>query len=410
MKILVVAFHPSESTFGWVTGGSERKLLATIGQFQTSGHIIHVLEPLPPMSSQMGCRYTTIPVDLKMLRLRGPLAAELSFFEWVPKGVLTGLRSHARHRYDAIYIHNGTIHDLAVGFVLSRLTGLPTIVVVHWMRFSYLNPIRNFMQELQDGTPLLSSLLRVLGGFIETRINFADKIICVSRSTASQIKSLRIDISKLAISGSGLGHLRAHHADREPLDQRKPQALYVGRLHGSKGLFDLMKMWSMVIEKVPEASLELIGGKDSQDEETLLQIKKSSALKDVHLRGYVSDNDLIKLYRKSKVFVFPCYEIGWGLAVAEALSFGVPTVAYAIPALKENFTGCRALLWVKKGDVKEFAQRTIEVLRANPDSYRHLSVDAKAYSTKFDWSSVARIELETIERLVCENRERYGNQ
>jgi len=409
MKILVVAFHPSESTFGWVTGGSERKLLATMGQFQTSGHIIHVLEPLPPMSSQMGYHYTTIPVDLKMLRLRGSLAAELSFFEWVPMAVLTGLRSHARHRYDAIYVHNGTIHDLAVGFILSRLTGLPTIVVVHWMRFSSLNPIRNFIQELRDGTPLLSSLLRALGGFIETRMNFAGSIICVSRSTASQIKSLGFDTSKLAISGSGLGHL-ARYADKEPLDQRKLQALYVGRLHGSKGLLDLMKIWSTVVEKIPKASLELIGGKDSQDEATLLQIKKSSAVKDIHLRGYVSDDELVKFYQESKVFVFPCSEIGWGLAVAEALSFGIPTVAYAIPALKENFAGCKALFWVKKGDVKEFARWTIEVLRANPEHYRQLSVDAKNYSTRFDWSSVARIELETIERLVCENRERHGKQ
>lgn len=51
--------------------------------------------------------------------------------------------------------------------------------------------------------------------------------------------------------------------------------------------------------------------------------------------GYVSDRQLVALYKHAEVFIFPSLYEGFGIPVSEALLFGCPVVATDIPELHE---------------------------------------------------------------------------
>ena len=73
--------------------------------------------------------------------------------------------------------------------------------------------------------------------------------------------------------------------------------------------------------------------------------------RDVVLLGTVSDDELPAWYRAADAFAFPSVKEGWGLAVLEALSAGLPVVASDIPVFREYLTDGRDALLVPPADV-----------------------------------------------------------
>ena len=55
----------------------------------------------------------------------------------------------------------------------------------------------------------------------------------------------------------------------------------------------------------------------------------------VILLGYVSDEDLVTLYRKCKLFIFPSLHEGFGLPVLEAMCCGAPVISSNSSSLPE---------------------------------------------------------------------------
>jgi glycosyltransferase involved in cell wall biosynthesis len=55
----------------------------------------------------------------------------------------------------------------------------------------------------------------------------------------------------------------------------------------------------------------------------------------VNITGTLSDTEIVKLYRTSDVFIFPSRYEGYGIALAEALSYGLPYAAFNSGGIRE---------------------------------------------------------------------------
>ena len=75
--------------------------------------------------------------------------------------------------------------------------------------------------------------------------------------------------------------------------------------------------------------LVLVCGLRDEQRETLQNVINSSQLEadEVILTGFVSDKDLIGLYRDSYLLVFPSHHEGFGLPVFEAAYNSLPIIA-----------------------------------------------------------------------------------
>jgi glycosyltransferase-like protein len=109
---------------------------------------------------------------------------------------------------------------------------------------------------------------------------------------------------------------------------------------------------------------------------------------DVVLVGTVPDAELPAWYTAADVLAFPSTKEGWGLAVLEAMSAGLPVVASDLPVFGEYLTAGRDALMVPVDDPPALAAALTSVLD-DPDLAASLRAAALATAQRFTWARSA---------------------
>lgn len=235
------------------------------------------------------------------------------------------------------------------------------------------------------------SLASNLLSYYAQRISFffikrhSDFIIVVNPFIKERLKEAGFHDSKIVISSNGI--------DTRYLKNIKPSkgiiydGIFLGRLHPSKGIFDLVKIWKIVCKNKKNAKLGIIGSGDVRVRDELeRKVKESGLENNIDILGYI--DDAFTIVKSSKVFVFPSYEEGWGIAICEAMACGLPTITYDLPSY-EIFGN--TMVKVSVGDIETFAEAVIRLL-LDGRLRRKLGEKGKRKVKQFDWSRVAQKE------------------
>lgn len=137
----------------------------------------------------------------------------------------------------------------------------------------------------------------------------------------------------------------------------KPILLYVGRVNSQKGTHLLLKSFGLVKEKIPKASLIIVGKRTPEKVYSRLLNKLSQG--EVYT-GYVTDKELPYYYHACDLFVTASQWEGYNLPAAEAQACGRKVVAFDVGSHREVV---RNGMLVKEGDVKAFAEAVIKILK-----------------------------------------------
>ena len=120
--------------------------------------------------------------------------------------------------------------------------------------------------------------------------------------------------------------------------ERKPVIINVARLDGrQKRQHLLIEAFAKIADRFPKWTLEFWGEEQSKTRYTKrlkAMIQKYHLENRVFLKGNTSDVESV--YRRGSIFAFPSAYEGFGLAMTEAMSAGIPTVGYkSCPAVNE---------------------------------------------------------------------------
>jgi glycosyltransferase involved in cell wall biosynthesis len=102
-------------------------------------------------------------------------------------------------------------------------------------------------------------------------------------------------------------------------------ALFLGRIHQIKGIYELVRAWSLLR---PEGWKVIIAGPDEGGQKELVQ-KEILALgldSVFEFAGYVDGEKKEQLYREADLFILPSFTENFGIAIAEALASGIPVI------------------------------------------------------------------------------------
>lgn len=120
-------------------------------------------------------------------------------------------------------------------------------------------------------------------------------------------------------------------------DKKQHKIIFVGRLNKNhKRPHLLLKAFVEVAEKYPDWILELWGDKDRANyyDEMKRIIKDAHLEKKVFFKGF-TDN-VPQVLREADIFAFPSAYEGFGMALAEGMSVGLPAIGYKnCPAVNE---------------------------------------------------------------------------
>jgi len=148
------------------------------------------------------------------------------------------------------------------------------------------------------------------------------------------------------------------------------QVLFVGALEFKKGIDVFLKVAEQFKRSVSNVRF-IIASYGGSWEKDVLRYAKSGL---VEYKGFVTDEELIKLYGESHVLIMPSREEPFGLVALEAQACGTPVISANLPpfrlTVKEGVTGFR----VKSYEVDEW----IEALRK---MYMFWKFDREAYTS-----------------------------
>ena len=141
--------------------------------------------------------------------------------------------------------------------------------------------------------------------------------------------------------------------------------LFVGRLGHRKGVYDLLRVISECDDKLAQnVKLCLCG--DGEISRVRKIIKKYDLEKRVVYIGWVSKEQLEKLYCKTMIFILPSYREGLPMSLLEAMSHGIPCMAGRTGATEELLEQGQCGILIEPGNILEI-KRELLYLYENPE-------------------------------------------
>jgi glycosyltransferase involved in cell wall biosynthesis len=175
--------------------------------------------------------------------------------------------------------------------------------------------------------------------------------------------------------------------------------LYVGTIQPRKNLEGLVTSYRDLIRSRDRPEHLVLAGKLGWYYKTLLGELEAPELRGrVHLTGYVSDDDLPRLYAGAQLFVFPSWAEGFGFPPLEAMACGVPTIASDTPALAENLSGAAELV---PPDSPELLTEAMNRLLSDAELRHSRRKQGLARAASFRWEEAARQTIACYERLAA---------
>lgn len=211
----------------------------------------------------------------------------------------------------------------------------------------------------------------------------------VNISTAIGPEFQRVDIDGAAVDALNL-----------KLGLSRPFVLYTGGADERKNLPRLIEAWSKLPPALRQTHQLLFAGRmpDGNVSE-FRHIAKRHGLKGDELlfSGYVSDEELVRLYNLCKLYVFPSWHEGFGLPALEAMACGAPVIGANTTSLPEVIGLEEALL--DPFDVKSIRDK-IERALTDDAFLATLRSHGLAQAKSFSWDNTAQRAISAWEGLT----------
>ena len=110
--------------------------------------------------------------------------------------------------------------------------------------------------------------------------------------------------------------------------------LFVGTIEPRKNVPGLIAAYERLVARRADAPRLVLAGRIPEGAEPLVRAGDAVSSR-IERRGYVSDEERLRLYRTASMLVLPSFEEGFGIPVFEAMSVGLPVIVSNAGSLKE---------------------------------------------------------------------------
>lgn len=110
--------------------------------------------------------------------------------------------------------------------------------------------------------------------------------------------------------------------------------LAVGTLQPRKNIQGVLKAFARVAASQPDLHLCIAGG-DGWKTSTIFQAVPAELQNRIHFLGYVHEHELLELYSRTQMLIFPSFYEGFGMPPLEAMACGCPVIVSNVSSLPE---------------------------------------------------------------------------
>jgi glycosyltransferase involved in cell wall biosynthesis len=263
-------------------------------------------------------------------------------------------------------------------------TKLPIMATIH-------TPMKtDTLASFNENKNLRTTVWRLSGRFISyplevNLIKRANVITVVANSVAKELKEYPTQNKEIIVMGNGIDSTIFKPIEKK---SEKKYILFTGRLSYRKGLFDLIECGKYICEKYPDISFVITGSGILSD--TLHErINELGLAKQFKFLGFVTHEELIKLYQNATLYVLPSHYEGLPTVLLEAMSCGLPVIATAVSGNLDVITHEKNGILVPPKSPEKIAE-AISLLLDDEKMRKKLGENArKTIEKKYTWDIIS---------------------
>lgn len=178
-------------------------------------------------------------------------------------------------------------------------------------------------------------------------------------------------------------------------DCTSKRVIFVGRYTEQKGIDDLFKVWQSVYQKYPDWHLDLYGEGHLMGK-LLYEAKRLNIGIEVHKPC----RDIFNRYVESSIFVLTSVFEPFGLVIPEAMSCGLPVVAFDCPfGPKDIIEDGKTGFLIPDRDISCYAEKVCELIESY-DLRKKMGEAAIVSSQRFSFDKIMPLWKDLFEKLT----------
>jgi len=183
-------------------------------------------------------------------------------------------------------------------------------------------------------------------------------------------------------------------------NKKQKNLIFIGRIAYEKNIFYLLDCFKMVLKKIPNTKLIIVGD-GPQFVEVKDKVKSMNLSNKVILTGKINHNKLINspIFNSADLFVTASTTETQGISTMEAQAKGIVSIGISAGGIKDLIKNNHNGFLVKVGDKKEFADSIIKLL-SNKFLYKKMRTNTLEEIKKHDMKKVIKIYEKEYETLI----------
>jgi glycosyltransferase involved in cell wall biosynthesis len=289
---------------------------------------------------------------------------------------------------------------------------LPKTKLVHSLDLDYPIPTKRSLVVTIHDIGLLTHPKFFSAGYpwiklsaLKQAVHQAEAIICVSGATAFEVQDyLQQDLGKrIQVIPEGVDSV--FYSEKKiniPKFSEKfsatntPFFLYPGSVNPRKNLVRVLQAFEAVVNELPHHLV--ITGKLGWDSSEILQkVQNSPFAQRIHFIGFVSDIELVALYKKATALIYVSLFEGFGLPIIEAMASGCPVITSNFAPMSE--LAGDAAITINPLSVEELTNALLTI--ANDKMLiQSLIQKGKIRSQEFTWRRSAEMTAKIYQQII----------
>ena len=230
-------------------------------------------------------------------------------------------------------------------------------------------------------------------------ITKSDMIITGSEFSKQEIiERLEFDDDKIKVIYHGVDHnlFKIYDDLKIDIDLPKKFIFSVGSIEPRKNLMGLLRAYNELSNDFKsEYKLVLAGFKGWQNSEIMELINKNR--ENIVYLGFISDEELAKVYNLASLFVFASFYEGFGLPVLEAMACATPVICSDSSSIPE--VGGDAVLYFNPNDVEEI-KNSIEHVLSDEVLQKEMILKGLKRAKEFSWEKSANEHVKVFKEVL----------
>lgn len=357
-------------------GGMQEAVRSIVSAQRNIGLDARVIAPAPgddAIDRDDGVRYVT--------RLR---KLQISHTKIIP-GLLGALLKQDNKNINHLHVAHAFLPEMA----------LVAHALKHFRYYAHMH--FDFTPSTSAGKYLIPVYRRiVLGPFLRR----AHRVIVPTLDYKSMLTDkYDLDADKVRVIPNGTTFDIANKPRRGVSRRRKINLIFVGRMGYQKNISELVEMMGRLIEQARDTgqtyTLHLVGDGDRRT--SIEQQIKSLGISDsVIVHGAKSQHEVRDLYDKCDLFVSTSLYESFGIVLVEAMSRGLPIVAYDIIGARNVAVDSKNALLAQPHDINALVSHVAHLSR-DDSMYSQISTQNIASAKNYRWPKIAHALQELYE-------------